>query len=268
LKIAISAEGSDLGAKVAPRFGNCQYLVVVDLETMAFEMLPNPGAAGQRGSGVQAVVLSISKKVDTVLTGYCSPAVRRHLSANGIEVLTGIRGTVAEVLEKYKKGDLKKHVGAEPKPELRGAWLEKGALVHALRSSANQFINLLPILVGVVLLIGLFNAFVSRELLSSIFSGEMVLDTLWGACVGSILAGNAINSYVIGGELLEHGISLFAVTALIISWVSVGLLQLPAEMAALGRRFALVRNGASFVLSIVIALLTVAALNFVKGWFF
>ena len=171
-------------------------------------------------------------------------------------------------MEKYKKGDLKKHVGVEPKPELRVGWLDKTALVYALRSSANQFINLLPILVGVVLLIGLFNAFVSRGLLSSIFSGEMALDTIWGACIGSILAGNAINSYIIGGELLEHGISLFAVTALIISWVSVGLVQLPAEIAALGRRFALVRNGASFILSIVIALLTVAVLNLVKGWFF
>lgn len=268
MRIAISAEGSDLGANVAPRFGTCQYLVVVDLETMAIEILPNPAAPGQRGSGVQAVVLSISKKVDTVLTGYCSPAVRRHLSANGIEVLTGIGGTVAEVLEKYKKGDLKRHAGVEPKPELGRGWFDKTALVHALRSSANQFINLLPILVGVVLLIGLFNAFVSRGLLSSIFSGEMALDTIWGACIGSILAGNAINSYIIGGELLEHGISLFAVTALIISWVNVGLVQLPAEIAALGRRFALVRNGASFILSIVIALLTVVVLNLVKGWFF
>lgn len=267
LKIAIAAEGSDLGANVARRFGTCQYLVFVDLETMAFEILPNPGGSGQRGSGAQAVVLAISKEVDTVLTGYCSPTARRHLSANGIEVLTGIGGTVAEVLEKYKRGDLKKHVGVERKPELRGVWLDKTALVHALRSSANQFTNLLPILVGVVLLIGVFNAFVSRGLLSSIFSGEMALDTLWGACFGSVLTGNPINSYVIGGELLEHGISLFAVTALIISWVTVGLVQLPAEIAALGRRFALVRNGASFVLSIVIAILTVVVLNLVKGWF-
>ena len=267
LKIAIAAEGSDLGANVARRFGTCQYLVVVDLETMAFEILPNPGGSGQRGSGAQAVVLAISKEVDTVLTGYCSPTARRHLSANGIEVLTRIGGTVAEVLEKYKKGDLKKHAGVERKPELRGAWLDHGALVDALRSSANQFTNLLPVLVGVVLLIGVFNAFVTRGLLSSIFSGEMALDTLWGACFGSVLTGNPINSYVIGGELLEHGISLFAVTALIISWVTVGLVQLPAEIAALGRRFALVRNGASFVLSIVIAILTVVVLNLVKGWF-
>jgi hypothetical protein len=109
---------------------------------------------------------------------------------------------------------------------------------------------------------------VSRGLLSSTFSGEIVLDTLWGACFGSILAGNPINSYVIGGELLEHGTSLFAVTSLIVSWVTVGFVQLPAEIKALGRRFALVRIAASFVLSIVIAILTVLVLNLVKGSFF
>ena len=101
-------------------------------------------------------------------------------------------------------------------------------LVRGLRSSVRQFANILPILIGVVLCIRLFNAFVSKEALASVFSGNLVLDTLWGACFGSILAGNPINSYVIGAALLDNGISLFAVTAIIITWVTVGLVQLPA----------------------------------------
>ena len=105
----------------------------------------------------------------------------------------------------------------------------------------------------------------SKELISSIFSGNTALDSLWGACLGSILAGNPINSYIIGGELLEYGVSLFAVTALIIAWVTVGLVQLPAEIAALGRRFALTRNAISFILSIAIAIITVVVLNLIKG---
>ena len=133
----------------------------------------------------------------------------------------------------------------------------------ATRSSARQFINLLPVLIGVVLLIGLFNAFISKDFLVSIFSGNMALDTLWGACFGSILAGNPINSYVIGGELLKYNISLFAVTALIVTWVTVGLVQLPAEIAALGRRFALLRNGLSFIFSIPIAIVTVLIVNII-----
>jgi len=263
MKIAISADGPSLYAKVGHKFGTSQYLVIVDVESGDFEAVPNPGASGQRGAGMQTVVLAISKDVKTVLTGYCSPNIYNHLKANGIEVLTGLSGTVEEIVEKYKKGDLNTGMQAGTEPKSRGTKVDKGALVHATRSSAKQFINLLPILVGVVLLTGLFNAFVSKDFLASIFSGNMALDTLWGACFGSIFAGNPINSYIIGGELLKYGISLFAVTALIITWVTVGLVQLPAEIAALGRRFALLRNGLSFILSMPIAVITVVILNLI-----
>ncbi|MFW6125965.1 MAG: permease [Chloroflexota bacterium] len=137
------------------------------------------------------------------------------------------------------------------------------ALLRALKSSGRQFSALLPFLVGVVLLIGLLRAFISQQLVASILTGNTVIDTLIGACFGSIVAGNPINSYVLGGELLKYGVSLFAVTALIVAWVSVGVVQLPAEMAALGRRFALVRVALSFVAAIAIALVTVIAFNLV-----
>jgi hypothetical protein len=141
----------------------------------------------------------------------------------------------------------------------------RGSYSLAFRKSARQFANLLPMLAGVVLLIGLFNTFVSKEVLASVFSGDPALDTLRGASFGSILAGNPINSYIIGGELLKDGVSLYAVTALIVTWVTVGLVQLPAEIAALGRRFGLVRNGLCFALSIPIAILTVLILTLGGG---
>jgi predicted Fe-Mo cluster-binding NifX family protein len=263
VKIAISSDGPNLNAKVGDKFGTSQYLVIVDLESGEFEAVPNPGASGQRGAGMQAVVLAISKDIKTVLTGYCSPTAYNQLKANGIEVLTGLSGAVEEVVEKYKKGELKAGMRAGTEPKSRGIKVDKSALVQATRSSARQFTILLPTLLGVVLLIGLFNAFVSKDSLVSIFSGNVALDTLWGACFGSILAGNPINSYVIGGELLKYDISLFAVTAFIITWVTVGLVQMPAEIAALGRRFALLRNGLSFILSIPIAIITVLILNLI-----
>jgi predicted Fe-Mo cluster-binding NifX family protein len=263
MKIAISADGPDLYAKVGHKLGTSQYFIIADIDSGDYEAVPNPGASGQRGAGIQAVLLAVSKNASTVITGYCSPAIADQFKANGIEILTGVSGTVEEVMEKYKKGELKLGMQAGVEPRSRGTKVGREALVHATRSSARQFVNLLPILVGVVLLIGLFNAFVSKELLSSIFSGNMALDTIWGACFGSILAGNPINSYVIGGELLKYDISLFAVTALIITWVTVGLVQLPAEIAALGKRFALLRNGLSLVLSIPIAIVAVVIVNLI-----
>lgn len=264
MKIMISAEGVDLESHVAHRFGISHYMILIDSETMAFEAVPNSGATAQRGAGMQAVVFAISNDVKAVLTGYCSPAAYRQLTANGIEVFTGLSGRVGEVLEKYKKGELGKRT--EDNGRLRSiARIDSASLVHALTGSTRQFANLLPMLISVVLLIGLFNTFMSKGLLSYIFSKSPVLDTLFGTCFGSIMAGNPINSYVIGAELLNYGVSLLAVTGFIIAWVTVGIVQLPAEIAALGAKFALLRNALCFALAILIAFLTTTILFLVSG---
>jgi predicted Fe-Mo cluster-binding NifX family protein len=261
MKIAISADGTDLESRVAHRLGMSQYLLIIDLDTDHLEPMPNPGSPGHRGTGMQAVVIAVRSDVKAVLTGYCSPAARNMLEARGIEVLTGLSGSVEGVLTEYRKHLLRKRSGAAAEQMSRRPLPGRAPLIQAMRSSAHQFGSLLPVVGGVVLLMGLFNAFVSKEFLTSLFPGNLALDTLWGACLGSILAGNPINSYVIGGELLKQGVSLFAVTALIITWVTVGLVQLPAEMVALGRRFALLRNAICFILSIPVATITVGILN-------
>jgi predicted Fe-Mo cluster-binding NifX family protein len=222
LKIAVSSDSPNLNARVAQRFGISSYLIIVDPETMEIEAVPNPGAAGKQAAGVQTVVIAISKEVDTVLTGYCSPTAVKYLVDNGIDVVTGVKGTVAEAVAQYRKQALAIPVRSKNEPDFAG-----GALLHALKRSGMQIVNLLPIFIGVVLLIGLFNAFISKDLLSSIFSGNALLDTLFGTGLGSILAGNPLNSYVTGGEMLEKGVSLFAVTAFITAWVTVGLVQSP-----------------------------------------
>ncbi|MFQ5996640.1 MAG: NifB/NifX family molybdenum-iron cluster-binding protein [Dehalococcoidales bacterium] len=44
MKIAISATGAALDAEVDPRFGRCQYFIIVDPETMQFEAMENSSA--------------------------------------------------------------------------------------------------------------------------------------------------------------------------------------------------------------------------------
>ncbi len=265
MKVAISAEDTTLGAPVSRRFGVSPYLIIVDLDTGEWEAVRNPGSSGKRGAGVEAIVLVISKGVNAVVTGYCSPPIRKHLESNGVDVFTGLSGTVEDAVGIYRKGEIQKKQEFESNALDRWSFLRAGTITNAFKSSGNQFATMLPILFSVVLLMGLVNALVPGELLASLFSGSALFDTLWGACLGSILAGNPVNSYVIGGELLKQGVSLFAVTALIITWVTVGLVQLPAEMAALGRRFALVRNAVCFILAVPIALMTVVILNVVTG---
>jgi len=103
-------------------------------------------------------------------------------------------------------------------------------------------------------------ALAPRSFFSRVFTGGF-LDPVIGAGIGSIAAGNPITSYILGGELMKHGVSLEAVTAFLVAWVTVGLVQLPAEGVMLGRRFAVVRNLVSFVLAIAVGVLTVTTLR-------
>jgi len=132
----------------------------------------------------------------------------------------------------------------------------------AIKQSARALWRAAPLIFGVILLVGLVQAFFPPRVIGSIFHHSSILDSFIGSLIGSVLVGSPITSYVIGGELLSQGVSLTAVTAFIVAWVTVGVVQLPAEALLLGRRFSILRNGLSFFFSIAVAVITVAFLRF------
>jgi len=261
MRVAIPSEGPSLKSSISRRLGTGVCFLVADLEAGLLEFMESPSSEGKQSLGVQAVVFLLGHDVDVLLAGYCSPAIRGHLENNGVKVYSGLSGSVGDLLGKYKSGELE---GRQTKG-LDKVTVGKKAGWENIRDAAlrtrRQISSMVPIMAGVVLLVGLFNSFVSKEFLTSFFLGNVISDTFLGACVGSVFAGNPINSYVIGGELLKQGVSLFAVTAFMLTWTTVGLFQLPAEMAALGQRFALLRNVACFLLAFPIATATVFILN-------
>ena len=135
--------------------------------------------------------------------------------------------------------------------------LIKQALFKAIKGLWMAF----PMILGTILLISLISAIVPKSFYTSIFSQNSFLNSLIGSLVGSISAGNPITSYIFGGEMLNQGIGLITVTAFLVSWVTVGLIQLPAESAILGRKFAIIRNITAFILSIFVAIITVLILG-------
>ena len=66
MKIAITSTGKDLDAQVDPRFGRCQYFLVVDTDTMEFEAFENANAQNSGGSGIQAGQFMAQKDVQAV----------------------------------------------------------------------------------------------------------------------------------------------------------------------------------------------------------
>lgn len=139
--------------------------------------------------------------------------------------------------------------------------MESKELLESIKKAIKGIWKMLPVLLGVLMLITLADSFIPKTLYSKIFSGNWLIDPLLGGVLGSIFATNPITSYVIGGELVNNGVSLVAVTAFIVAWVTVGLVQLPAESVMLGKRFAIMRNASSFVLAIIVAIFTVMVVN-------
>ena len=135
--------------------------------------------------------------------------------------------------------------------------MNKKPLTKIFIKSLKGLLNALPMMIGVVLVIGIMKSFISFDSIAGMFTQNKIIDTAIGAFLGSILAGNSINSYIIGNELIISGVSLFAVTAFIISWVTVGFVQMPMEREFLGTRFTLTRNILSILYAILISLSTV-----------
>ncbi len=132
---------------------------------------------------------------------------------------------------------------------------------EAVVKSAKGLWNSVPIIAGVVLLVGLVNTLIPKNYYALVFTRNWLADSFIGSAVGSILAGSPITSYILGGELLNQGIGWIAVTAFIVAWVTVGIVQLPAESVLLGKKFAITRNIVSFFFAIIVALVTVAIMG-------
>jgi uncharacterized membrane protein YraQ (UPF0718 family) len=133
---------------------------------------------------------------------------------------------------------------------------QKPSFARILGRTSRNFLAMLPLIVGIIGLVGLFQQLVSPEKLATLFRGNVFSDTFIGTCIGSVAAGNPVVSYILGGGLLQQGVSLYAVSAFILSWVTMGVVQLPAEIECFGGRFTLYRNILAFIFTLLVAVFT------------
>ncbi len=78
--------------------------------------------------------------------------------------------------------------------------------------------------------------------------------------VGAVTHIPALLSFPIAASLLEEGASVSAVTAFITTLTMIGIVTLPIEIKEIGGKIAILRNGLSFIIAIIIALIMGAIL--------
>jgi predicted Fe-Mo cluster-binding NifX family protein len=107
-KVCVSATSSSIDSQIDPRFGRCAYFIITDTDTMDCQCLPNATYDSPHGAGIQAAQVVANQNVQAVITGMVGPNAHRVLSAAGIEIVTGVTGTVRDAVQRYKSGELRR----------------------------------------------------------------------------------------------------------------------------------------------------------------
>ena len=111
MKLAISTNGTDLTGQVDQRFGRCKNFLVIETDTMEYEVIPNTAVGAAHGAGIAAVQFIASLNVEAILTGNVGPNAFSALSASGIQIITGVSGNVAEAVKRFNSGEYKSTKG-------------------------------------------------------------------------------------------------------------------------------------------------------------
>ncbi|NLO30899.1 MAG: dinitrogenase iron-molybdenum cofactor biosynthesis protein [Methanosarcina mazei] len=106
MKICISACGKDPDSEVDPQFGRCNYFLVIDPDAGSISSIKNPGSEASGGAGIKAAEAVVGAGADVLLTGSLGPNSFSVLSEAGIEIYSGVRGTVSSSLREYQSGKL------------------------------------------------------------------------------------------------------------------------------------------------------------------
>ena len=132
---------------------------------------------------------------------------------------------------------------------------------RSLKIAGKSFIKILPMVLIIIVFIGLLLGFVPPSQISR-FVGEQsgMKGVLLVGVAGALMYIPALLAFPLAASLLESGASVTAVAAFITTLTMVGIITLPLEIKELGKKMALLRNGISFVIAIIIALIMGALL--------
>lgn len=114
--------------------------------------------------------------------------------------------------------------------------------------------NILPQFLSIIMLVGLLLALMNPEVISRIIGSKSGwLGTLIAATVGAITLIPGLVAFPTAALLINGGAGVMQVGAFVSSLMMVGIVTLPLEIKYFGKKTALIRNGAAYLFSFIVA---------------
>ena len=104
MKVAITSTLPTIDACVGTKLRGSKYLLIVDIDTMKYETMPNlflavSGSVVGKLFAQQLLEVNVSK----VLANNCDSDVLKSLGRTGIQVISGMSGSVQSVVKQFKE---------------------------------------------------------------------------------------------------------------------------------------------------------------------
>ncbi len=127
---------------------------------------------------------------------------------------------------------------------------------QALKISWRMFIKILPSIIMVILIISLVTGFMTKDqIVAMIGSKGGWKGFLSIAVLGTVAHVPSLVAFPLAGSLLAEGARIATAAVFITTLTMIGVVTFPLEIETMGKKFAIIRNGFSFIIAIAIALI-------------
>jgi len=134
--------------------------------------------------------------------------------------------------------------------------IDRGKTLLSLQVAGRSLRKLIPLLIAVFGMVGLFQVFLSPQQVEQALGASNGWISLFiGGALGAVSIGPPLAAYPLAGSMLDAGAWPPAVAAFVICWISIGIITLPFEASVFSLRYALLRNGIGFVIALIIGTL-------------
>ncbi|MBB6216307.1 uncharacterized membrane protein YraQ (UPF0718 family) [Anaerosolibacter carboniphilus] len=137
---------------------------------------------------------------------------------------------------------------------LISAMKDKKKTKQALMKAWKTFENILPELLGIIMLVGLVLAIVNPEVVSKVIGSESGwFGVILSAVIGAITLIPGFVAFPTAALLLQNGAGYMQIAAFVSTLMMVGVITAPVEMKYFGKKLTVLRNTIAFVFSFVVA---------------